>query len=97
MGDSLYDHDVDFLSGYVFGPSQPLILQLLDITPMMGVLKGVEMEIQDCSLPLVREVISTDAPEVAFKVTYFEFPVPFESNLSFCNHGLHPLTSRDIS
>jgi len=54
-------------SGYVFGADQPLILHLLDITPMMGVLNGVVMEIQDCALPLVRDVVATDDPAVAFK------------------------------
>merc|ERR1711970_1439140 len=49
-------------SGYVFGQDQPLILHLLDITPMMGVLGGVVMEIQDSALPLVREVVPTDDP-----------------------------------
>merc|ERR1712107_949393 len=47
-------------SGYVFGNDQPLILHLLDITPMMGVLAGVVMEIQDSALPLVRQVVPTD-------------------------------------
>jgi len=54
-------------SGYVFGSDQPLILHLLDITPMMGVLNGVVMEIQDCAMPLVRETVATDDPNVAFK------------------------------
>jgi len=54
-------------SGYVFGYNQPLVLHLLDIAPMMGVLNGVVMEIQDCALPLVRDVIATDDPVVAFK------------------------------
>jgi len=54
-------------SGYVFGPDQPLVLHLLDITPMMGVLNGVVMEIQDCAMPLVRETVATDDPNVAFK------------------------------
>jgi len=54
-------------SGYVFGENQPLILQLLDITPMMGVLNGVVMEINDCAMPLVRDIIATDDPKVAFK------------------------------
>jgi len=54
-------------SGYVFGPDQPLALHLLDIAPMMGVLNGVVMEIQDCAMPLVRETIATDDPNVAFK------------------------------
>merc|ERR1712109_370991 len=43
-------------SGYVFGPDQPVILHLLDITPMMGVLGGVCMEIDDCAMPLVKGV-----------------------------------------
>lgn len=54
-------------SGYVFGMDQPLILHLLDITPMMGVLGGVVMEIQDCAMPLVRDVVATDDPNVGFK------------------------------
>merc|ERR1712112_523014 len=40
---------------------------LLDIKPMMGVLEGVVMEMQDCALPLVKEVIATDDASVAFK------------------------------
>jgi len=54
-------------SGYVFGPNQPLILHLLDIGPMMGVLNGVVMELQDSALPLLRDVIATDNASVAFK------------------------------
>merc|ERR1712107_742547 len=54
-------------SGYVFGNDQPLILHLLDITPMMGVMGGVVMEIQDSALPLVRQVVPTDDASVAFK------------------------------
>ena len=54
-------------SGYVFGPEQPVILHLLDIAPMMGVLGGVAMEIDDCAFPLVKGVVCTDNPEVGFK------------------------------
>lgn len=57
-------------SGYVFGENQPVILHLLDIPPMMGVLEGVCMEIDDCALPLVKQVVATADPEVAFKVCY---------------------------
>jgi len=53
-------------SGYVFGNDQPLNLHLLDIAPMMGVLNGVVMEIQDCAMPLVKKVVATDDPAVAF-------------------------------
>jgi len=54
-------------SGYVFGMDQPLVLHLLDIAPMMGVLGGVVMEIQDCAFPLVQDVVATDDPNVGFK------------------------------
>ncbi|KAM5165460.1 malate dehydrogenase, cytoplasmic [Mantella aurantiaca] len=53
--------------GDVFGKEQPLVLILLDITPMMGVLGGVVMELQDCALPLLKDVIATDKEEEAFK------------------------------
>merc|ERR1711911_199258 len=53
--------------GDVFGADQPLSLHLLDIEPMMGVLGGVVMELQDCALPLLREVIPTADPAVGFK------------------------------
>lgn len=52
--------------GDVFGTDQPLILHLLDIPVMMGVLEGVVMELADCALPLLRDVIPTDDPVVAF-------------------------------
>lgn len=54
-------------SGYVFGGDQPLILHLLDIPVAMGALGGVVMELQDCALPLIRDVVATDDPNVAFK------------------------------
>ena len=53
--------------GDVFGADQPLSLHLLDIEPMMGVLSGVVMELQDCALPLLRKVVPTSDPAVAFK------------------------------
>lgn len=39
----------------------------MDIPPMMGVLEGVVMELMDCALPLLRSVVPTADPEVAFK------------------------------
>ena len=56
-------------SGSVFGNEQPIILQLLDIPPAMGVLAGLSMELDDCAFPLVKEVVCTADPLVAFKVT----------------------------
>lgn len=53
--------------GDVFGPNQKIILHLLDIPPMMGVLQGVVMELDDCALPLLAQVIPTADPAEAFK------------------------------
>ncbi|MCB1755223.1 MAG: malate dehydrogenase, partial [Gammaproteobacteria bacterium] len=46
---------------------QPVALQLLEITPALGVLEAVKMELDDCAFPLLAEVICTDDPAVAFK------------------------------
>ncbi|GAA6137131.1 malate dehydrogenase [Arenicella sp. 4NH20-0111] len=56
-------------SGAMLGQDQPVILQLLEITPAMGALEGVVMELNDCAFPLLQEVIISDDPEVAFKDT----------------------------
>lgn len=53
-------------NGDVFGKGQPITLLLLDIPPMMPALDGVIMELQDCSLPLLHEVVGTSDPGVAF-------------------------------
>jgi malate dehydrogenase len=53
--------------GDVFGHTQPVTLILLDIEAMMGVLKGVVMEMMDCALPLVKEIIPTADTATAFK------------------------------
>jgi len=54
-------------NGDVFGKQQSVILQLLDIPVAMNALNGVKLELEDCSLPLLREVITTDQEAVAFK------------------------------
>jgi malate dehydrogenase len=53
-------------SGALLGPDQRLILQLLEITPALGALNGVVMELADCAFPLVTDVITTDQPNEAF-------------------------------
>jgi len=53
--------------GDVFGNDKTISLVLLDITPMMGVLNGVVMEMKDCALPLLKEIVPTDDYAVAFK------------------------------
>src|SRR5436305_4577802 len=54
-------------SGEVFGPSQKVILQLLEIPPAMGTLEGVAMELNDCSFATLQDVVITDDPNKAFK------------------------------
>ncbi|MEE4244173.1 MAG: malate dehydrogenase [Kangiellaceae bacterium] len=54
-------------SGAMLGDDQPVILQLLDITPAMDALNGVKMELDDCAFPLLHDVICSDDPNVAFK------------------------------
>lgn len=56
-------------SGSMLGPDQPVILQMLEITPALEALKGVAMELEDCAFPLVAGIVCTDDPMVAFKDT----------------------------
>jgi malate dehydrogenase len=56
-------------SGSMLGPDQPVILQLLEITPALPALNGVVMELNDCAFPLVAGVIATDKLEEAFDKT----------------------------
>jgi malate dehydrogenase len=53
-------------SGEMLGQEQPVILQLLEITPALNALKGVVMEINDCAYPLVEDIVVTDDANVAF-------------------------------
>src|SRR4029077_5259694 len=41
-------------------------LQLLEITPALGALNGVKMELDDCAFPLLTEIVTTDDADVAF-------------------------------
>lgn len=54
-------------SGEMLGKDQPVILQLLEITPALDALKGVVMELQDCAFPLLADIVQTDDAKVAFK------------------------------
>ena len=56
-------------SGAMLGPDQPVILQLLEITPALPALKGVVMELDDCAFPLLAGTVETDDANVAFKDT----------------------------
>ena len=54
-------------NGDLLGPDQPVILQLLEITPALPALGGVVMELTDCAFPLVADVVTTDDANAAFE------------------------------
>jgi len=54
-------------AGQMLGTDQPVILQMLEITPALGALKGVAMELDDCAFPLLAGLVCTDDPAIAFK------------------------------
>jgi len=56
-------------AGDMLGKDQPVILQLLEITPALKALQGVAMELDDCAFPLLAGIVTTDDPAVAFKNT----------------------------
>jgi malate dehydrogenase len=53
-------------SGAMLGEDQPVIIQMLEITPALGALEGVAMELEDCAFPLLAGMVRTDDAEVAF-------------------------------
>jgi malate dehydrogenase len=53
-------------SGSMLGPDTPIALQLLEITPALGALEGVKMELDDSAFPLLTEIVCTDDADVAF-------------------------------
>jgi malate dehydrogenase len=54
-------------SGAMLGPDQPVILQMLEITPALPALKGVVMELDDCAFPLLAGTVASDKAEEAFE------------------------------
>lgn len=54
-------------SGQMFGPDQPVALNLIEIEPALGALKGVAMELDDCAFPLLTDVVQTADLNTGFK------------------------------
>lgn len=52
-------------AGDIYGPDQPVSLHLLEITPALGMLEAVKMELDDCAFPLLNDIVVTDDPKVA--------------------------------
>ncbi len=53
-------------SGAIFGPDTPVELRLLEITPALGALEGVVMELDDCAFPTLAGVEIGDDPNTIF-------------------------------
>jgi malate dehydrogenase len=53
-------------AGEMLGADQPVILQLLEVTPAMKALNGVAMELDDCAFPLLAGIEMSDDANVAF-------------------------------
>lgn len=66
-GQIAYNLLFSIAAGQMFGPRQPVILQLLEIPPALPSLRGTAMELEDCAFPLLRDIICTDSPETAFR------------------------------
>ena len=58
-------------SGQMLGADQPVNLHLLEITPALGALQGVVMELADCAFPTLNRVVATDDAKVAFKDCHY--------------------------
>jgi malate dehydrogenase len=54
-------------SGSMFGPDQPVELELIEIPQAIKALEGVVMELEDCAFPLVTKLIPTSNPEEGFR------------------------------
>src|SRR5690554_3679078 len=54
-------------SGAMLGPDTPVRLQLLEITPALDALRGVQMELEDCAFPLLEGIVTTDDANEAFE------------------------------
>ena len=54
-------------SGQMLGADQPVVLQLLEITPALDALRGVAMELDDCAFDTLHGVVVTDQANVAFR------------------------------
>jgi len=58
-------------SGQLLGTDQPVILQLLEITPALGALNGVAMELDDCAFDTLQGIVVSDQADVAFRDIHY--------------------------
>lgn len=67
LGNISYSLLFRLAKGELFGPNEPIALHLLETKDAVASLKAVEMELEDCAFPLLKEVISGDNPEEVFQ------------------------------
>ena len=54
-------------SGEMFGPDQPVALQLIEIPDALAALEGVVMELHDCAFPLLHSIVPTADLDEGFR------------------------------
>ena len=54
-------------SGQMLGADQPINLNLLEISPALGTVSGVVMELHDCAFATLNRINATDDAKIAFK------------------------------
>lgn len=54
-------------AGDLFGPDQPVALNVLEVPVAMSALAGVAMELEDCAFPLLADLVLTDDPNTAMR------------------------------
>src|SRR5688572_6107012 len=54
-------------AGDLFGPDQPVILQLIEVEPVLPALMGVVMELEDCAFPLLKGIVPTASLDEGFR------------------------------
>jgi len=54
-------------SGSMFGPDQPVALNLIEISPALPALEGVKMELDDCAFPLLTDIVTTSDLATGFR------------------------------
>lgn len=62
-------------AGDLLGKDRPIVLHLLEITPALGTLEGVIMELNDCAFPLLHGIVASDDAKVAFENIDYAFLV----------------------
>jgi len=55
------------VSGSLFGPDQPIVLRLIEVSSVLKSLEGILMELLDCAFPLLENVIATADLDEGFR------------------------------